>query len=109
MRISAHKLEIEKGRHNKVERERRVCKLCSLELEDELHFLISCQKLNHRRNIFDEFIINIIPEWKTLNELTQIYVIINPPTKLAVACAQFCHELLLNRNKYLPRASTSRD
>ena len=36
MRISAHKLEIETGRYTKTTREERLCKLCSLEVEDEL-------------------------------------------------------------------------
>ena len=64
IRISAHKLEIENVRllQNKVAREQRICKL---EVEDELHFLIACQKLSQRRCIFEQNIIHSIPEWKS--------------------------------------------
>lgn len=45
-RISAHDLEIEKGRHSGIKLNQRLCKLCSLEVEDEVHFLLKCPKLD---------------------------------------------------------------
>ena len=108
MRTSAHKLEIETGRYTKTKREERHCKLCTLAVENELHFIMSCPKLSKRRTTFDKIIINTISEWNDLNNLTKC-LIINPPEKIAVTSAQFCHELLLLRNKILPRASTSRN
>ena len=43
-RCSDHILEIEKGRHNKIPREERVCKVCDCEeIETEEHFLIKCK------------------------------------------------------------------
>jgi hypothetical protein len=39
-RISAHNLEIEKGRHQNIPLNERICKLCKLEIEDEIHFLL---------------------------------------------------------------------
>ena len=53
LRISAHNLNIEKGRHKrpvKVPKEDRVCDLCS-EVEDEFHYVINCQKFNTARGI----------------------------------------------------------
>ena len=44
-RINAHNLEIEKGRHQN----ERICKLCKLEIEDEIHFLLQCLILNSFR------------------------------------------------------------
>ena len=41
LRISAHCLNIERGRYNKPKREERFCKFCP-EVETEEHFLISC-------------------------------------------------------------------
>ena len=42
-RCSDHDLEIEKGRHKKIPREARLCKLCeSDEIESEDHFLFTC-------------------------------------------------------------------
>ena len=37
-RISAHKLEIERGRYFNVPVERRICKICKLDIENEIHF-----------------------------------------------------------------------
>ena len=43
-RCSDHTLEIEKGRHNKIPREERLCKVCDCEeIETEEHFLIKCK------------------------------------------------------------------
>ena len=53
MKISAHKLETENGIYNKITREQGICKICSLEVEDELHFLITCQKLSQGLSVFD--------------------------------------------------------
>ena len=109
IRISAHKLEIKNGIYNKITREHRICKLCSIEVEDELHFQITCQKLSQRRKNFEQNIKHPIPEWKSLNNLTKFYIIIKPPIKIAVSSAQFCYELLHNKNKCLPRAFTSQN
>jgi hypothetical protein len=35
-RISAHNLEIEKGRHQNIPLNEQICKLCKLEIEDEI-------------------------------------------------------------------------
>ena len=46
-RLSAHNLEIERGRQNNIQREDRLCKLCERnynkeESENEFHFLLEC-------------------------------------------------------------------
>ena len=41
-RISAHDLEIERGRYNGIDRSDRICKLCRRSIEDEFHFVLSC-------------------------------------------------------------------
>ena len=47
---SNHKLEVETGRHKKIERELRLCKMCTLGLiEDELHLLHVCPAYNDLR------------------------------------------------------------
>ena len=43
LRLSAHNLEIERGRHIDVPRENRICRLCSMGMvESEFHFLLVC-------------------------------------------------------------------
>ena len=53
-RISAHDLEIEKGRYKNIKSDKRICKNCqTLEIEDEFHFLIRCPKyLTEREFLF---------------------------------------------------------
>jgi hypothetical protein len=48
LRISAHTLEIERGRYKKLKREGQLCKAC-LKIEDEPHFLLDCNlfKINN--------------------------------------------------------------
>ena len=49
-RLSSHNLEIERGRHSNVARERRICKLCNLQaIENEYHFLLDCPYYNDLR------------------------------------------------------------
>ena len=42
LRLSNHNLMIEKGRHNNIESENRVCPFCPNMIENEIHFVISC-------------------------------------------------------------------
>ena len=44
LRTSSHNLQIEQDRHcrNRPDRSARRCRICKLETEDEMHFLISC-------------------------------------------------------------------
>lgn len=55
-RLSSHKLEIELGRFRGVERNERLCKLCSQNVvESEYHFLLSCDKYTEiRKKVFGQ-------------------------------------------------------
>jgi hypothetical protein len=48
-RISAHNLNIEKGRYIGTKDEDRICNLCKNNIEDEVHFLITCPLLEKFR------------------------------------------------------------
>ena len=49
-RLSAHNLDIERGRHVNVPRENRICRLCSMSMvESECHFLLVCPRYNDIR------------------------------------------------------------
>jgi hypothetical protein len=59
-RISAHALEIEKGRYYNIPRENRVCLSCKAgKVEDELHFFLDCPSYEHLRQDFFEKIKSI--------------------------------------------------
>lgn len=50
-RLSAHNLDIERGRHINVPRENRICRLCSMGMvESEYHFLLVCPLYTSLRN-----------------------------------------------------------
>ena len=52
-KLSVHKLGIETGRHNEIDRHLRNCQNCSLnKMEDEYHFLLECPKYCNLRNQF---------------------------------------------------------
>ena len=42
LRLSNHKLMIEKGRHDNIPKEGRFCPFCKNKVEDEVHFLMQC-------------------------------------------------------------------
>jgi len=50
-RVSAHNLEIEKGRYRPigVKTEDKICKLCNTGVEDDTHFLLQCPVLENKR------------------------------------------------------------
>ena len=48
-RMSNHSLNIEKGRHQGIVRDKRKCQFCPV-VKDERHFLLSCPKYDHLRN-----------------------------------------------------------
>ena len=53
IRTSSHKLEIETGRWNNVNRDLRICKNCNLhEVENETHFLFECRMHVTERKLF---------------------------------------------------------
>ena len=49
IRVSSHKLMIEKGRHLKIPSNERFCPFCPNIIENEEHLLMSCQKYNDLR------------------------------------------------------------
>ena len=54
IRCSDHVLEIEKGRHKKIHRDERICKVCNCkEIETEDHFLTKCTFYNKIKTKYD--------------------------------------------------------
>ena len=69
LRLSDHHLMIEEGRRKRprIPREERFCPFCKTEIENELHFLIRCQKFQDRQKILD-YIGNTYPSFKDIVE-----------------------------------------
>ena len=52
LRRSDHKLNIETGRYDNISRCNRICPVCGLSVEDEIHFLFDCRKYSAIRDDF---------------------------------------------------------
>ena len=89
--ISAHKLEIERGRYTipKTAVENRICKQCNCEaVEDEEHLLIKCNKYSFARNIFFSNINNkFFPELSDRNKF--IWLLSNEDRDICKNLANF--------------------
>ena len=77
LRISNHKLIIETGRYDKISRCDRICPVCSLGIEDEIHFLFDCAKYSSIRNDFFNKIANRIPNYKHIPISTLVIQLMN--------------------------------
>ena len=64
LRISNHKLNIETGRYDKISRCDRICPVCGINIEDEIHFLFNCPKYSSIRDDLLKKIENRIPDYK---------------------------------------------
>ena len=88
---SNHKLEVETGRHRKIDRELRLCKVCTLgHIEDEGHFLYVCPAYDEIRK-------------KTIPSATRSSILQDDPKNIA----QFVREAInLRENSLAPWAVT---
>jgi hypothetical protein len=80
IRISAHPLMIERGRHVNIPRTERYCFVCkSSQIEDEKHFLLHCEQFNTQRNILNDKISNILENasYKNANNKIRFCLIIS--------------------------------
>lgn len=65
LRLHSHNLALETGRHcrPKIPRSLRICLFCnSNQIEDEIHFLISCPLYQNLRTTLNEFISGMAPD-----------------------------------------------
>ena len=62
LRLYDHKLDIEILRHQKfkVPRDQRTCSLYFSECEDEIHFLLNCDKLSEQLQSFEQKLVSNI-------------------------------------------------
>ena len=51
-RMCNHKLPIELGRHNNIERNLRKCNKCGIDIGDEYHYLFICDYFKDERSMF---------------------------------------------------------
>ena len=101
LRSSSHNLEIEKGRHcrPKVPPQERFCHVCRT-LEDEKHFLITCELYNRERTKFFDKLRNIHPEFDQLTEQDKFLFLMTTVDQQTLAwLGQFVYTAFKIRNK----------
>jgi hypothetical protein len=80
LRISSHRLKIERGRYTrpKTSRSERLCLVCNT-VEDEVHFLLDCKRVNKREELFAS--LNLTNKGIHFNDQEIINTICNPTDK----------------------------
>ena len=102
-RLSDHKLMIEEGRRRrpKVEKAERLCIYCDkMAVEDEIHFLLDCEKYTAERNIFLQKIGNFYPNFLRIAESKAklIFLMSQENTEDTKIIANFIHKTLIVRD-----------
>ena len=105
LRISNHKLNIETGWYDKISRCDRICPVCSLDIEDEIHFLFDCPKYSSIRDDFFNKIDNRIPNYKHIAISTLIIQLMNSTDYyLSKQLVQYASSCLEMRDNLLSKA-----
>ena len=99
LRIGAHRLEIETGRYTKTERHQRICKLCKTEIEDEVHFLISCKINDTKRTKLFNKMKHVYDGFSDMTNLEKYYFIINGPDYYSPVAGEFIYEMFYVRGQ----------
>ena len=77
LRISAHTLEIERGRYKKLKIEEQLCKTC-LKIEDEPHFLLDCNLFKINNDEIRLFMEREVPNFNFMDIKQQfVFLMIN--------------------------------
>ena len=100
LRSSSHNLEIERGRHTRPRTPitDRLCLKCEV-LEDEVHFLTSCDLFTTERDILFSRITTMFPDFQTLaNHEKFIFMLCYPDRELLTIVGKFIYNCFQVRN-----------
>ena len=93
MKLSAHDLEIEKGRHHNTQRNLRLCKHCSTQnLENEFHFMLVCTK---HRCLRTKYLKPYYLHWPSIQKLTNLFS--EQSTRTIINISKFIYAANKNR------------
>ena len=105
LRLSNHELMIEKGRHTKIDKNKRFCPFCPKIIETELHFLLHCNTFSHLRMVVFEKTMKENPNFIFLQD-TEKFILLLTKQNLINHTANFlkkgfeCRSFLLGKYKY---------
>ena len=101
-RIGLHSLEIEIGRHRNIPVEDRKCRLCKLDVEDEVHFLLNCPLLNSVRDPVLKNVIMSSPNLSSCNATEKfIWLLSNESPEIIKLLANLIRSLFVLRTSLL--------
>ena len=85
-RISAHRLNIERGRYLGIPRHERICLRCdSNSVDDEKHFLLSCSHLSEERAILFQMIDKLCKNFVKMDDVQKlIWLMTNEDEKILI-------------------------
>ena len=99
LRIGAHCLEIEKGRHKNIPPEKRMCPICKDSIEDEYHFLMICPCYDEERKKLLTMCNNRTTLPNTSREIFN--VILSCPDSISVHLGQYIYNAMQKRSRAL--------
>lgn len=92
--------EIEKGRQNSIPINDRLCKMCNKSvIEDEVHFLLNCEKYTELRQSFQNDIKNYLELSNNINNRKLLFCIDSSSLKVLKITSLFINKCLLIRNQ----------
>ena len=95
LRISAHRLAIERGRYNNIPLDKRICTTCQGQIiEDEYHFLLKCIQHVNARQAMLHTIDTMCENFKHLSEYDKFTYLLSAAAEIAVPTAKFISDCL---------------
>ena len=107
LRLSNHQLMIEKGRHHKkpIPRTERLCKFCKV-VEDELHFIVSCDLFENERESLFEACRNSSALFEGMDdEVKLIFILTNEDTVIESRLGNFVYNSFRKRSIELEKSA----
>jgi hypothetical protein len=102
LRISNSNLLIEQGRHQNIPLENRLCPICKLEIENEYHFVIECNKLTSSRSKLYSKVTEIVPNFLVMSDSDKFkYILSSNDYDIMKICVIGISEMCSERNKLL--------
>lgn len=101
IRLSDHCLSIETGRHTKppTDPDKRLCKFCQDEVENEVHFVLKCKSFAIERNAFLSKINDLYRNWSNIPSYEQKYIFLmtNEDPEFLLLFSNFIHTIYTTR------------
>jgi hypothetical protein len=99
--ISNSNLLIEQGRHQNIPLKNRLCPICKLEIENEYHFDIECNKLTSCRSKLSK-VTEIVPNFLVMSDSDKFkYILSSNDYDIMKICVIGISEMYSERNKLL--------